>query len=247
MQDNLTRLIKGALLAMLCFNLNPGFAQTVIWGKDLVSRNNTTSDRIACQYLANEVAPVSLIADDYVVQPNIHHFSIHAINLSSMVTATISNAILADASFLLNQDDGAGDVSCGITMQREGDITLLTPPTGVIGGVVSNESDRVALITAAGDQAGDVVIVSGLTTCGSSVGTFAGCAAANRAMVVTTSASSGAWAHEFGHVQFLGHNPDDTSTCGDSGDENIMFPVACPGIDKVSSNECSSYYRNARC
>lgn len=226
--------------------ITPVAAQTAIWGKDLVSRNNVTNDRVACQYLANEAAPTSIIADDYVVQPNIQPFSIHTISGLGLITTSQADGILEDASDLLNRDDGSSDISCGMVMKRDGGIVFLTPPSGVIGGVVSTSADRNALEAATGDQAGDVVVVSALTECGGS-GSFNGCASTGRAFTVTTSAPTSTWSHEFGHVQALDHRPDNTSSCGDPGDKNIMFPVGCSGRDKVTTLECSAYYDNAQC
>jgi len=234
------------LIILILTIANPAVAQTVIWGTDLVSRNNTSTDRVACQYLANQSAPTGQIADDFVVQPNIQWFSVHTISGLGLINGTQADNILEDASDLLNSDDGSGDISCGMVVQRDGAIVSLTAPASVIGGVVSTSADRNALESATGDQAGDVVVVAVLTECGGS-GSFNGCASAGRAFTVTTSAPTSTWAHEFGHVQTLPHRPDDNSNCGDAGDENIMFPVGCAGRDRVNTNECSAYYENARC
>lgn len=192
------------------------------------------------------------------------------------LTGAQADTQLDGTSSLLQVDDTdavATDVGCCVELRRTGAVANIGTTTAagvtvtcggttvtVAGGVVTTNAQLNTIECASGDQAGDIIVVNGLQACGTATGNFNGCAQNGQAMVVAAGVAFATWAHEFGHVQGLGHNPAcvdnaGNSTCGTApctcgsataaNQRNIMFCQGCAGRNTINANECSSYRTNA--
>ena len=188
------------------------------------------------------------------------------------LTAAQADTTLDGVSSLLqidNTDAVVNDVGCCVELRRSGAVTTIGAAgvNGIVvicggstvtipGGVITTGAQLNTVECASGDQAGDAIVVNGLSFCGGVTGNFGGCAASNQAMVMVIGGANSNWAHEFGHVQGLDHVPpcgggncNSTAACrcatAGASARNIMFCVRCGGKDTIIAAECSAYRSGA--
>ena len=149
-------------------------------------------------------------------------------------TAALNNAradvILADASTVLQTDDGAGDIACTVTLARSGNVGVFNTGDGSL--------DTNAELTAVFDLPGNVKVVDEVNFCAGRFNvSFIGCGLTPGASFITerfTANQEGIlWAHEFGHNQGLQHR--DTST------NNVMFFSIGTNRRRVNQGECTAF------
>ncbi len=121
-------------------------------------------------------------------------------------TDTQVDSFLASATTLLNQDNtDCPDVPTAVSFQRDGILTTFD-----IGNpVVTSEADLEAIF----NEPQDIKIVNLLVgVCGvsdpSDMTVVIGCAATGGTAILSALADPDVWAHEWGHVQGLGHRDD---------------------------------------
>jgi hypothetical protein len=159
-------------------------------------------------------------------------FTQHRLQINRFTTSSLTNAdadrILADASTVLQTNDGPGDVACAVNFSRDGNVTAFTQGDGSIDS--GTEFNTVIGLP------GWVKIVNQINWCGGLVPNVIGCAPVpgNSLAVVrfTANLEGMLWAHEFGHNKGLSHR-DDTSA--------VMNPFICSTCRGVNSTECNAY------
>lgn len=116
------------------------------------------------------------------------------------------DSFLSSATTLLNQDNAdCPDVPASVVFARNGSLSTFN----IGGSVVTSEADLNAIF----DQPQDIKIVNLLVgVCGvtdpNDMTVVIGCAATGGTAVVSALADPDVWAHEWGHVQGLGHRDD---------------------------------------
>ena len=130
---------------------------------------------------------------------------IQLLQVRRYITAVLSDAdadrILADATTVLQTNDGAGDVSCDVEMVRDGPTTTFETGTGII----NSEADFIAVNL----LPGNVKMVNDINWCGGPVVGVIGCApvpGTSFVVVRFVADQEGIlWTHEFGHNKGLLH------------------------------------------
>jgi hypothetical protein len=152
---------------------------------------------------------------DCVNEPNVQwRFTsvlgiVHRLQVRRFTTTTLSNAeadrILADATTVLQTNDGPGDVVCPVTLVRNGDVPAFADGDGSI--------DSGAEFTALIGLPGHIKAVNQINWCGGLIPNVIGCAPVpgnSLAIVRFTPTLEGIlWAHEFGHNKGRGHRDAD--------------------------------------
>jgi hypothetical protein len=157
-----------------------------------------------------------------------------ALTISRHNTAPLSNAeadsILADASTVLQTNDGPGDVACGVALTRSGDAGVFNIGDGSL--------DTSAELQAVFALPGNVKVVDDVNWCANQFNTsYIGCGQTPGTSFITerfTANQEGIlWAHEFGHNQGLQHR--DTST------DNVMYFSIGSNRRRVNQTECNAF------
>jgi hypothetical protein len=133
----------------------------------------------------------------------------HRLQVRRFTTSSLTNAdadrILADATTVLQTNDGPGDVACATVLVRDGDVTAFTEGDGSV--------DSAAEFNALIALPGHIKVVNQINWCGGLIPNVIGCAPVpgNSLSVVrfTPSLEGILWAHEFGHNKGRGHRNDD--------------------------------------
>ena len=125
-------------------------------------------------------------------------FTTHLLGVRRFTTSVLTNAdadrILADATTVLQTNDGPGDVACNVNLNRTGNVTVFADGDGSI--------DSAAEFNTIIGLAGHIKVVNQINWCGVLLPNVIGCAPVpgNSLVVVrfTTNQEGILWAHEFG-------------------------------------------------
>ncbi len=144
------------------------------------------------------------------------------------LTDAEADAILADATLVLQAADEPGDVACDVEMVRNGPVTAFTEGNGEI-----NTQADFSFINS---LAGNIKVVNVITWCGSVNPSIIGCASQPGSSFVveryTANQEGILWAHEFGHNKGLPHR---------SGTNLLMNASIGPTNKVINSTECNAY------
>jgi hypothetical protein len=159
--------------------------------------------------------------------------TVHRLQVRRFTTTTLSNAdadrILADATTVLQMNDGAGDVACAVTLVRDGDVTAFADGDGSI--------DSGAEFSALIGLPGHIKAVNQINWCGGLIPNVIGCAPVpgNSLAVVrfTASLEGILGAHEFGHNKGLNHRNDDPNA--------VMNGTIGSTRQRVTAAECDAF------
>lgn len=157
----------------------------------------------------------------------------HELEIDRYTTSSLTNAqadsILADATTVLNTNDGDGDVACRVELVRKGDVSVFTTGDGSIDS--GSEFSTILALP------GYVAVVNQINWCGSLIPNVIGCApvpGASMAVVRFTPSLEGIlWAHEFGHTKGLSHRNSDPNA--------VMNGVINSSRLRITSDECSAF------
>ena len=158
----------------------------------------------------------------------------HSLSVTRFTSVALDNAradaILADASRVLQTNDGPGDVACAVEMVRQGDVSVFTAGDGSI----DSEAEFTAVVV---NSPGNVKVVNAINWCSTLRPNVIGCAPrpGNALAVVRFTANQEGilWAHEYGHNQGLPHRTDDQNV--------VMFSNIAPNRLRVNQAECDAY------
>ncbi|SFJ38681.1 HEAT repeat domain-containing protein [Jannaschia pohangensis] len=160
-----------------------------------------------------------------------------ALTVSRHEDTTLTNAdvdrIFADASAVLQADDGGGDVACPVRLRRNGDVGVFTTGDGSL--------DTSAELQAVFALAGNIKVVDDVNFCaGGFNSSFIGCGQTPGSSFITerfTASLEGIlWGHEFGHNTGLPHN---------SSSNFVMFGSIGSSRIRVTNAECNSLLARA--
>ncbi len=150
-----------------------------------------------------------------------------------------ADAILADATNVLQTDDGGDDVACDVKLRRRGNVTKFNSGDGSI-----DNPDDFRLIM---EVPGDIKVVDEINWCGDGNSRFwfmpkiLGCApigGKSLAVVRHTSNLEGIlWAHEYGHNKGLAK----TRTRHRSDSNALMYKKVHTNARRVSRAECGAF------
>jgi hypothetical protein len=148
------------------------------------------------------------------------------------INSTLSDAdadrILADATALLQTQDGADDVATNVVVRRTQGVDTFNTGNGVI--------QTPAQLNAVFAIAGDAKVVNAIQECGGPGGGIIGCApvpGSSFIIVRFTNAQEGSlWAHEFGHNQGNPHR---------NGVNLVMNPFITATARRVDATESARY------
>ncbi len=147
-------------------------------------------------------------------------------------TTTLDNrradAILAEATEILQTKDGAGDVACKVRLAREGDVTEFSAGDGSIDS--GNEFGAIV------GPSGHVKLVDEINWCNGWKPNIIGCARPDSSLLVVPTApelEGVLWAHEYGHTKGLKHR--------DTGKDAVMYYSVAADHRKVDQAECDAF------
>ena len=164
---------------------------------------------------------------------NISPVITHQLAIRRHSTAALTNGdadrILADATAILQTNDGEGDVACLVRLARNGDVGEFIDGDGSI-----DTSEEMGAVF---DLPGNVKIVDELNFCGNFNTSYIGCGQIPGNSFITeryTANQEGIlWAHEFGHNQGLPHR--NTST------NNLMYGALGINGRRINQTECNAF------
>ena len=159
--------------------------------------------------------------------------AIHNLQVSRFTTAAMTDAdvdrIFADASPVLQVNDGAGDVACAVGFTRNGNVTTFSTGDGSI--------DSAAEFNTVIGLPGWVKVVNQINWCGSLIPNVIGCAPVpgnSLSVVRFTPALEGIlFVHEFGHNKGLNHRNDDANA--------VMNGTIGSTHRRINAAECTAY------
>ena len=179
-------------------------------------------------------APVAFASDILVRTDRRLTVSRHS---RARLTDLRADEILADASSVLQTDEGARDVSCAVRMVRRGDVTVFDDGDGSV--------DSQQELAEVFDLPGSAKVVFALNICsGGFNSSVLGCAfVPGDSIVVERFAANQAardqegilWAHEFGHNQGLDHR--DTTN-----DDTVMASTIGANRRRLNRAECDAFH-----
>ncbi|TBW10392.1 hypothetical protein E0E52_03870 [Azotobacter chroococcum] len=148
---------------------------------------------------------------------------------TSALTNADAGSILADATNVLQTNDGPGDVACNVAFSRNGNVTAFTTGDGSI--------DSQAEFNTVIGLPGYVKVVNSINWCGALAPNIIGCAPVpgnSLAVVRFTAAQEGILlAHEYGHTKGLNHRNDDANA--------VMNGTIAANRTRVNANECTAF------
>lgn len=161
-----------------------------------------------------------------------NHINTHNLQVSRHNTTTLSNAradaILTNASTILQTNDGSGDVACNVRMVRNGNVTTFTTGNGIINSAAG--------FNAVNGLPGNVKVVRQINWCGGLIPNVIGCAPVPGTSLVvvrfTANQEGVLWVHEFGHNRGLNHR---------NGTRAVMRPTINVNNNRINSTECNAY------
>jgi Repeat of unknown function (DUF346) len=140
------------------------------------------------------------------------------------------NSLLADASSVLQTNDGNGDVACNVNIVRSGGIGVFNNGDGSL--------DTQAELSEIFGLGGNVKVVGDVNWCANRFNSsFIGCGQTPGTSFITerfTASLEGIlWGHEFGHNQGLPHR--------DESNNNVMFFSIGANRRNINQGECNAY------
>ncbi|MCP4419298.1 MAG: hypothetical protein GY805_22010 [Chloroflexi bacterium] len=159
----------------------------------------------------------------------------HELGVNRYTTTGLTNAevdsVLADATEVLQTNDGPGDVACDVAFVRDGDVTEFAAGDGSI--------DSQAEFNAMLGLPGYVAVVNQINWCGGLIPNVIGCAPVpGESMTVVRyffalDQEGILWAHEFGHTRGLSHRNDDPNA--------VMNGTIGETHRRVTEEECAAF------
>ncbi|MDH4316297.1 MAG: VCBS repeat-containing protein [Gammaproteobacteria bacterium] len=150
---------------------------------------------------------------------------------TAAITDAQTEVIVTDATRVLWQNDGAGDVACDVRFTRNGAVTAFADGNGIINSQ-ANFNQVIGL-------AGNVKVVNQINWCGVIAANVIGCAPIPGTSFAVVRFSQGTitegilWAHEHGHNRGI---------VGDYATANfVMNGTIANNNRRVSQAECNSY------
>lgn len=161
----------------------------------------------------------------------------HNLRFSHHVGTTLSDpeavSIAASASNVVATDSGVDDISCAVSINKDGSVTSFVITDGVIDN--AEEFVRIERLN------GDIKVVRAINWCGSTGAGIIGCARVPGSSLVMVRFSPSLegilMAHEFGHNQGLNHR---------NGHNNLMHPSIGPTRVGINEVECNAFKGPAR-
>jgi len=146
---------------------------------------------------------------------------------STTLDGTRADQVFADGSAVARQSDGIGDVSCGIDLRRDGNVTTFD----IGSGIINSQADFQAVL----GLPGYVKVVNQINWCGGFAPGIIGCAPVpGNSMVVVPfgPAQEGIlWLHEFCHTKGRSHRNDENA---------VMFPSIGDNRRQLNTAECDA-------
>ncbi|MGH9461908.1 MAG: HEAT repeat domain-containing protein [Vicinamibacteria bacterium] len=146
---------------------------------------------------------------------------------STPIEGTRADEVLVDGSAVATQADGIGDVSCGVNLQRDGDLTTFDMGSGII----NSQADFLAVLA----LPGYVKVVNQINWCGGFAPGIIGCAPVPGSSMVVVRfrpAQEGIlWLHEFCHTKGRSHRNDENA---------VMFPSIGDNRRQLNAAECDA-------
>lgn len=170
--------------------------------------------------------------------PSPYPYFVQRLTVSRYTDTTLSNAdvdrIFSDASYVLQTNDGSGDVACNVELARYGNVTVFN--NGDDGSIDTEEE-----LSEVFNLPSNVKVVDDVNWCANQFNTsFIGCGQLPGRSFITerfTENQEGIlWLHEFGHNQGLHHRTDTSDA--------VMFPSIGINRIRINSDECSAYRAN---
>ncbi len=158
----------------------------------------------------------------------------HSVRIARHATALLdearADAILSDASLVLQSADSEEDIACAVTFARQGPVEVFAEGDGSV-------DSGIALAQVFGIPAG-VKTVRDVNFCQGTFNTsYRGCGLTNQDNLIVerylADLEGILWAHEFGHNKGLPHR--DTAT------HNLMFWALGTNRREVNASECSAF------
>ncbi len=159
---------------------------------------------------------------------------VHEVRIARHATALLdeasADAILSDASLVLQAEDSPDDVACAVTFVRQGQVEVFEVGDGAV-------DTGLALATVFGIEA-DVKAVRDLNFCQGTFNTsYRGCGILNQDNLIVErylpEIEGILWAHEFGHNKGRPHR--------DTSNRNLMFWALGTNRREVNRNECDAF------
>ena len=155
-----------------------------------------------------------------------------ALSVRRFNTAAITNAqadqAFGDKGAVLILNDGPGDVACGVSFERTGNVTSFATGDGAI--------DSSAEFNAVIGLNGNVKVVNAINFCSSFAPNIIGCAprpGTSYAVVrVAQNVEGLLWAHEYGHNKGLRHRNNVNA---------VMNPTITTSSRRVNQAECNAF------
>jgi hypothetical protein len=157
----------------------------------------------------------------------------HDLQIQRYTNTNLTNAeadqILADASTILQTNDGGADVECEVSFSRDGDVTAFNTGDGSVDS--SAEFNTMLALS------GYVAVVNQINWCGALIPNVIGCAPVpGSSMVVVRyipSQEGILWAHEYGHTKGLPHRNVDPNA--------VMNGIINSTHRRINSEECTAF------
>lgn len=157
---------------------------------------------------------------------------VQQLQVSRYTTAVLdearADAIFADATTVLQTNDGPGDVACQIQLVRSGAVGTFSTGTGSI----DSNADFQSIL----GVPGNVKVVNTINWCGGFIPNVIGCSPVPGISLVvvrfTPNQEGILWDHEYGHNKGLQHRNDATA---------VMNPMIDLAHRVISAAECNAY------
>jgi hypothetical protein len=191
--------------------------------------NNDGRDDIALIRQSGGWATIPLTMATNAPRIIIRNLTISRHNVAALTNAE-ADSILADASTVLQTNNGPGDVACRVSLVRSPDVVVFTAGDGSLG--------TQAELSQVFNLPGNVKVVDDVDFCAGSFNTsIIGCGQLPGTSFITerfTANQEGIlWAHEMGHNVGLDHRNDST--------DNLMFWTIGTNRQRINQTECNAF------